>query len=636
MVFAPETDLDAACTLAERIRQGIWDMAISHPSSPAGRVTMSLGVASNVRGSFESLLKEADAALYRAKNGGRNLVYAYRGPRASNDTYPGDSRIAVPVCEERSTIDVRPQLLIVDDCQTNRALYKGCLAREGYRIREAADGHVAIAEVRKEAPDVILMDVMMPGMGGIECTRRLKGEIETRHIPIIIVSACSDGADVVAGLEAGADEYLTKPFRTAELALRVRSMVKLRREQGDLLRSYQLRAEQIHVLMRLLDFCRAMGSAVDLDEILDGIVMVVANVTCCRRVSIMLPDVNRQHLTIVKSIGIDEEIAREFKVPIGDAIAGKVFAEHQAIVVNSREHDEVPSSRYDSLFFASVPLLSVPLGGKGKTVGVLNATERVGGLPFEKRELEYIELITQMAGNALHGNGTHVARDTARDSIMVALARLAEHRDHHAARHIERVTRYSQILAEELRSNTQLSNIVDEQFVQCLKQSVPLHDIGQVAIPDSILRKPGRLTVEEMAIMRTHAKIGAETLQTIIERTQGSRFLEMARDIIHAHHEWFDGSGYPDGLRGEAIPLSARIVTLADVYDALTSKRVYKKAIHHDKAVVIVLESSGTQFDPRIADAFLQREKEFAKLALELADIESDSEEQNETVNVRA
>lgn len=623
VVFVPEASLDAACTLAERIRQDIWDLGVRHPSSPAGRVTVSIGVASNECGSFESLLKEADAALYRAKNGGRNLVYAYRNRHSSSDQAPGDSGIAAPVGQDPSTVEVRASILIVDDNPTNRALCKGCLTGEGYRIREAVDGLSAIAEVEKEAPDVIVMDVMMPGMDGYECTRRLKRNIETQSIPIIIVSACTDGTDVVAGLEAGADEYITKPYRTAELALRVRSMVKLRREQGDLLRSYQLRAEQIHVLMLLLDFCRAIGSAVDLDEILDQIVMAVANVTCCRRVSIMLPDAERRHLMIAKSIGIDDETAAEFTVPIGEAIAGTVFAEHRRIVVNTREQSDVPSSRYDSLFFASVPLLSVPLGGEGETIGVLNATERIGGRPFEQRELEYIELITQMAGNALHGGGAREARDTARDSIMVALARLAEHRDEDAAGHVERVTRYSQVLAEELRSTEQFSSVINEQFLQCLTRSVPLHDIGKVAIPDCILRKPGRLTVEEMSIMQTHAKIGAETLRTVIDRTHGSRFLEMAQDIIQAHHEWYDGSGYPTGLQGDAIPLSARIVALADVYEALTTKRVYKEAVGHDKAVAIVLESSGTQFDPRIVDAFSRREKEFAKLVVDLADVES-------------
>ncbi len=176
------------------------------------------------------------------------------------------------------------------------------------------------------------------------------------------------------------------------------------------------------------------------------------------------------------------------------------------------------------------------------------------------------------------------------------------------------------MLAEDLRELDQFRDQVDDAFMYSLIRAVPLHDIGKVAIPDHILLHSGKLTPKQMTIMRTHAEIGARTIESLIERSPGVGFLRMASDIARYHHEWFDGSGYPLGLQGKTIPLSARICALADVYDALSTKRVYKEAISHDKAVAIVLESSGTQFDPVVVEAFAQREKEFAELASAMVD----------------
>jgi putative two-component system response regulator len=161
---------------------------------------------------------------------------------------------------------------------------------------------------------------------------------------------------------------------------------------------------------------------------------------------------------------------------------------------------------------------------------------------------------------------------------------------------------------------------IDDRFIRDIGRGVVLHDIGKVAVPEHILLKPGRLTDEEMAIMRTHPKVGAETIRAVVSRTSDVAFLHMAEAIVYGHHEWFNGTGYPRGLKGPEIPLSARIAAVADVYDALTTKRPYKEAMDHDKAVTIVTELSGTQLDPVVVEAFLAREQEFAALAAELAD----------------
>jgi putative two-component system response regulator len=339
-----------------------------------------------------------------------------------------------------------------------------------------------------------------------------------------------------------------------------------------------------------------------------------------RRVSVMLPNEDRTCLTIVRQIGLDDESARRIRVPIGSATSGRVFASGRAIVVNGIDETRWDERDYESPFFASVPMLSAPLGCVGDVVGVLNVTERIGQRPFEPHELEYVELLAGIAGPAMRAAMNAQARDEARDLIVVAMAKLAEHRDRDTARHVERVTLYTELLAGELRGRPEFQASIDDEFMRDLRRAVPLHDIGKVAIPDHILLKPGKLTDAEMAIMRTHTQVGAEALQAVIDKAPDVSFLNMAEEIVRAHHEWFDGSGYPSGLQGQGIPLSARMVALADVYDALTTERVYKKAVSHDEATKIIRKGCGLQFDPQVVEAFLACEPAFRRLAVEMGD----------------
>ena len=201
-----------------------------------------------------------------------------------------------------------------------------------------------------------------------------------------------------------------------------------------------------------------------------------------------------------------------------------------------------------------------------------------------------------------------------RDMTIFALARLAESRDSETGLHLERVRNYVKLLAAELRKVPELAPIMTMDFADLLYDTSPLHDIGKVAIPDAILLKPGKLTPEEYAIMKRHAQIGAETLNEVLRSYPGAAFLEMARDVAATHHEKFDGTGYPQGLCGEEIPWSGRIMALADVYDAITSKRVYKEAASHAHATAVIREESGRHFDPRLVQAFLARESDIHTL----------------------
>ena len=207
-----------------------------------------------------------------------------------------------------------------------------------------------------------------------------------------------------------------------------------------------------------------------------------------------------------------------------------------------------------------------------------------------------------------------------RDMTIFALAKLAESRDPETGAHLERIRSYCGALARHLATKEKFKQTINQEYVRLIHETSPLHDIGKVAIPDCVLLKPGRLTDDEFEIMKTHTTRGAETLDAACRKYPQARFLQMAREITLSHHERFDGKGYPAGLAGEGIPLSGRITALADVYDALVSRRVYKDAFTHHVAKSIILEGKGTQFDPDMVDAFLEIEDQFVAFSRQYDD----------------
>jgi putative two-component system response regulator len=236
--------------------------------------------------------------------------------------------------------------------------------------------------------------------------------------------------------------------------------------------------------------------------------------------------------------------------------------------------------------------------------------ERVEGLSagaddFMSKPFEPEELLARLRA------AERIASLETRDVAIFAMAKLAESRDHETGAHLERVMNYSRVLAQQLLANGKFTDQIDAEYVRLLYNTSPLHDIGKVGIPDCVLLKPGRLSDREFEIMKMHTTIGAETLDAAVRRFPGTAFLKMARNIALTHHERHDGTGYPAGLKGDEIPLCGRIVALADVYDALTSKRVYKAAFAHDVAKGIIVRDVGTHFAPEMVDAFLSAESAF-------------------------
>lgn len=325
-----------------------------------------------------------------------------------------------------------PRVLIVDDDMTIRISLKTLLEADGFKTEVADSAEAAIEILDTERYPIVISDWEMPGMSGIELCKRVRESTETGYTYFFLLTSHSDADSIVLGLEAGADDFITKPYNPAELRVR-------------------------------------MGAA-----------------------------------------------------------------------------------------------------------------QRIMGI------------------------------DT-RDVTIFALAKLAESRDPETGAHLERVRAYSRDLAEHLRHAGKFEEI-DHEFVRLVFQTSPLHDIGKVAIPDSVLLKPGQLTNTEFEIMKSHTTAGAETLGAALERYPEQRFLKLAHEIALSHHERWDGSGYPNGLVGEEIPVSARVMAVADVYDALTSKRVYKDAFSHEVATSIITESSGTHFDPVLVDAFMELNERFYEI----------------------
>ncbi|MBN1527500.1 MAG: response regulator [Thermoleophilaceae bacterium] len=268
--------------------------------------------------------------------------------------------------------------------------------------------------------------------------------------------------------------------------------------------------------------------------------------------------------------------------------------------------DKVEAFRVGAVDFVAKPFQDQEVLARVKThlrlrrlqVEMVSHTEEL-----ERRVAEQVKVVT----------GSQLA-------TIFALAKLAEARDDDTGHHIERVRGFARLLARTLRETHPDEKLLTPQFEDNIFEVSPLHDIGKVAVPDAVLLKPGKLTPEEFEVIKTHTTKGARTLDTVLQRYPENAFLRMGCDIARSHHEKWAGGGYPDGLAGEAIPLSARIVAVADVYDAVRARRPYKEPMPHEKARGIILEGSGKHFDPRVVEAFRSVEAAFDSLYAELCD----------------
>ncbi|UCE58396.1 MAG: response regulator [Phycisphaerales bacterium] len=621
LVLCPKSTEEMASIAAERIRQAV-EANIVEAHEQELSVTISLGVAQHTtrQAGPDELLRAADNALYAAKHQGRNRVCRASQCEHHDPINKIGRMMTRAPAPPPTTPDQDIRVLIVDGNMEFRGSCRQLLEQAGYRVAETDNADAAISGIEDNPPAVVILDSSMPATLGIECARRLKMITGFKSISIIAATHTSSLGETASALASGADDCIARESLHAELIPRVQCAVRSRRDRSDLVRSNEVRGELSRMMGLLTDYAYELAAGESLEDVLERTVNVTADLTLSRHVSIMLPDASRTHLSVAKAIGIDESLLAEIRLPLDRGIAGPVFRTGEAVIANATSDIGRREHPYESMFFVSVPLISKALSASEYTVGVLNISERLGARPFEPHDLEHIDLICNIAAGAIHERLTRLARDEACDSIVFALATLAEYRDSNTGRHLHRVSRFCHLLARELRRVIRYRSVITDQFLDDLQRAVPLHDVGKVAVPDQILLKPGKLTQEECAVVKMHTTVGAETIRSVVERVPGAGFLLMAKEIAHTHHEHYDGNGYPLGLRGDDIPLAARIAAVADVYDAMTTKHPYKEPMTHERAALIILSASGSQFDPDVVQAFDRCQEEFRQLAHDLTD----------------
>ncbi|MCA8981957.1 MAG: HD domain-containing protein [Planctomycetes bacterium] len=470
-------------------------------------------------------------------------------------------------------------VLIVEDVVAVRDGLAALLSRH-YRVSVASSAEEAEALMDEGlCPRVVLSDYDLPGAGGVEFLQRVKAR-SPRTVNIMLTGVAELDVAVRSLHEGAVFRFLTKPASYDQLCAALDAAFEASGremdrdlEAGELrfscesLRSFNLVLED-RVLSQTDYLRRLHGFAVELNKAstLHGIALLAVETLHAtlggRGVHVQIWD--RERVGIEESRG--PEMSAEMRCQTLETQDGPVGQ----LVVDCFDPRGTRLSAMDEDFLISV--------ASSTAVAVRNEMRRV-------------------------------ERDEAQYATIVALARLSEQRDNETGQHLDRVSMYCQLIAEAARTEPRYAREIDDTFVADIVASAPLHDIGKVGIPDSILMKPGRLTASEWEIMKTHAQIGAQTLESVIQSGRSQGFLEMGRDIAACHHEKWDGSGYPQGLVGEAIPLSARILAIADVYDALTTARPYKAAWLHREALAYIQEHAGTQFDPGLVAHFSAQEK---------------------------
>jgi len=510
------------------------------------------------------------------------------------------------------TEQVRGSVLVVEDDAELRFILSAQLRAHGFDVLEADDGQAGVDCARETLPDLIIMDLSMPRMDGITAIETLRADGRTAEIPVIILTAKSSSSDVVRGLNAGAQEYLHKPFDVAELTARVRTVHRLAmaRRRIDRLNT-QLEAQVDQTARRiqcLFEYMRDLNRAKTVESVIDLLDGAARQSTGSTQVAVFLVGSERGQLRCACHRGVDEPTLAALKREAANLVAGHVFREGATLAsgaIGSRDSQGDPASG-----FLTTPLMCMCADDEVEVVGVLQVGDETSGR-FSDEDVECLRSIADGAAIALENIRRQMRLEQSVRVLLQTVGHLAEYRDEETTRHLERVAKTANVLALELQQSSPYAAEITSEFVESIALAAPLHDIGKVGIPDDILTKPGKLSDEEYAVMKTHADIGHRVLSRAIDPTRPVPLLQMCVDIAHCHHERYDGTGYPQRLAGEQIPLAARIVALVDAYDAITSKRRYKEPSSHETAVELITADSGKHFDPVIVEGFLRCQDQF-------------------------
>jgi putative nucleotidyltransferase with HDIG domain len=501
------------------------------------------------------------------------------------------------------------RILVVDDERVIREILTDFLEMEGYRVSCAADGQEALNQLAVDSVDLVITDLKMPNLGGIELIDQLS---KMKEPPVILVMTGYGTVETAVGaMKRGAYDYIGKPFKVEDVVHVVRrGLEKKKLEQENI---------QLKETVSLYKMSEALNQGLSLDRILEVIVDTTMREVDCDVVSLILKSENSgRYETVVRQVSfdlakqLDEDLAGELDVPglmaafsagrsmlLHNDATREAFSRLPGGIVSRRDDDGERMTRSglptDSGLSgpASKPptaFVALPLRVGDRSLGALVAYAFEGGRRFSEGKRKLLAVLADRAATAienarLYDGIMRVFRETLQ-SLVLAL----EAKDRYTAGHTKRVTEYTRMVVEAL----QLPPAQREAFCQ----GAMLHDIGKIGIDPQKINKPGRLTEEEMAMFRSHPSIGRRILEPI-------KFLEDIIPSVYYHHEKYDGSGYPEGLRGKDIPLGARIVAVADTYDAMTSTRAYRKALSHAIASAELKRCAGTQFDADIVEAFL-------------------------------
>ncbi len=522
------------------------------------------------------------------------------------------------------------RVLVVDDESGVRQVLVNYLSGIGYAVDSAQDGSDALEKLEEEPFDLVITDLKMPNMDG----RALLQIMADRYpeIPKLVLTGYSTDGDIIHALQTGASDFITKPIMDFAILQHAVEKAIAVKKLNDERNNFVEQLTQINSVISMLN------SGMELEKIFKNLNKTLRRIIPFNRFALALID-EMSGRVVTKMVESDKEILLRpgDSFPLEDSSLGKVAESKEFMRIDNLDKyiEKNPNSKTSRILLEEGmrSTLALPLIIENRTRGFLlfasvtphffkeehlfflRSLSGQIALSVQRAELlEELEMHTKNLEHLVKLRSFELLKT--QKTTIFALSKLAETRDADTGAHLERIRKYSVLIAQILKYSGHESEI-SNQYLRDLYDSSILHDIGKVGIPDSILMKPGSLTHEEFEIIKGHTVIGYNALKTASEELGDDSFLRMAMDITLCHHERWDGLGYPKGLKGNEIPLAARIVSIGDVYDALTTKRPYKEPYSHERAIAIMKDKE-VRFDPILFKIFLDNEEEFNRIRKDL------------------